>query len=138
MDAAPVLEVEDLAVTFSRRGEAATRAVDGVSFSVAPGETIGLVGESGCGKSVTSLAVMGLLPKRGARVTGTVKYEGVDLLTLPVRTTLCFGSRPMIERDSTDLPEPDSPTMPSVSPGSIESDTPSTAWTMPSSVPNCT
>ena len=45
----PVLEVEDLAVTFTRRGEASTLAVDGVSFAVAPGETIGLVGESGCG-----------------------------------------------------------------------------------------
>jgi peptide/nickel transport system ATP-binding protein len=59
---APVLEVTDLAVTFTRRGEQSTRAVDGVSFAVAPGETIGLVGESGCGKSVTSLAIMGLLP----------------------------------------------------------------------------
>ena len=70
----PVLEVEDLAVTFSRRGETATRAVDGVSFSVAPGETIGLVGESGCGKSVTSLAIMGLLPSRGAKITGSVSF----------------------------------------------------------------
>jgi peptide/nickel transport system ATP-binding protein len=76
----PVLEVDDLAVTFSRRGEAATRAVDGVSFSVAPGETIGLVGESGCGKSVTSLAVMGLLPRRGVSVTGSVRFEGQELL----------------------------------------------------------
>jgi peptide/nickel transport system ATP-binding protein len=78
--AAPVLEVEDLAVTFARKGEVETRAVDGVSWSVAPGETIGLVGESGCGKSVTSLAVMGLLPKRGVRVTGSVKLDGQELL----------------------------------------------------------
>jgi peptide/nickel transport system ATP-binding protein len=76
----PVLEVDDLAVTFSRRGEAATHAVDGVSFSVAPGETIGLVGESGCGKSVTSLAVMGLLPRRGVTVTGSVRFDGQELL----------------------------------------------------------
>jgi peptide/nickel transport system ATP-binding protein len=76
----PILQVDDLAVTFSRRGEAATRAVDGVSFSVAPGETIGLVGESGCGKSVTSLAIMGLLPKRGVRVTGSVRVDGQELL----------------------------------------------------------
>src|SRR3954451_6839407 len=68
----PVLEVDDLAVSFVRRGEQSTRAVDGVSFAVAPGETVGLVGESGCGKSVTSLAVMGLLPKRGVQVTGSV------------------------------------------------------------------
>src|SRR3712207_9079734 len=76
----PVLEVEDLAVTFARRGEQPTRAVDGVSFAVAPGETVGLVGESGCGKSVTSLAVMGLLPRRGVSVTGSVRLDGAELL----------------------------------------------------------
>jgi peptide/nickel transport system ATP-binding protein len=77
----PVLEVEELGVTFTRRGEQGTRAVDGVSFAVAPGETIGLVGESGCGKSVTSLAVMGLLPKRNVQVTGSVRLDGRELLT---------------------------------------------------------
>jgi peptide/nickel transport system ATP-binding protein len=76
----PVLEVEDLAVTFSRRGEQPTRAVDGVSFSVAAGETIGLVGESGCGKSVTSLAIMGLLPRRGVEVGGSVRLDGQELV----------------------------------------------------------
>jgi peptide/nickel transport system ATP-binding protein len=78
----PVLEVDELAVTFKRKGrsEQATRAVDGVSFAVAPGETIGLVGESGCGKSVTSLAVMGLLPNRGVQVTGSVRLDGRELL----------------------------------------------------------
>ncbi|MGY1725072.1 ABC transporter ATP-binding protein [Blastococcus sp. SYSU DS0533] len=80
---APVLEVEDLAVRFTRRGEQSTRAVDGVSFSVAPGETIGLVGESGCGKSVTSLAIMGLLPRRGVEVTGSVRFDGNDLVDAP-------------------------------------------------------
>jgi peptide/nickel transport system ATP-binding protein len=77
---APVLEVDDLAVTFDRRGEQPTRAVDGVSFAVAPGETIGLVGESGCGKSVTSLAIMGLLPSRGVTVSGSVRLEGQELI----------------------------------------------------------
>jgi peptide/nickel transport system ATP-binding protein len=81
----PVLEVEDLAVIFSRRGEQPTRAVDGVSFSVAAGETIGLVGESGCGKSVTSLAVMGLLPRRGVHVSGSVRFHGRELVGLPDR-----------------------------------------------------
>src|SRR3982751_1573309 len=76
----PVLEVDALAVSFVRRGEQPTRAVDGVSFSVAPGETIGLVGESGCGKSVTSLAVMGLLPKRGVEVSGSVRLDGTELI----------------------------------------------------------
>ncbi len=76
----PVLEVEELAVTFTRRGEQPVRAVDGVSFAVAPGETVGLVGESGCGKSVTSLAVMGLLPRRGVSVGGSVRLDGQELL----------------------------------------------------------
>jgi peptide/nickel transport system ATP-binding protein len=75
-----VLEVDDLAVTFAHRGEEPTRAVDGVSFAVAPGQTIGLVGESGCGKSVTSLAVMGLLPRRGVQVSGSVRLDGKELI----------------------------------------------------------
>jgi peptide/nickel transport system ATP-binding protein len=82
----PVLEVEELAVTFQRRGEQATRAVDGVSFAVATGETIGLVGESGCGKSVTSLAIMGLLPDRGVQVSGSVRLDGQELLGANDRT----------------------------------------------------
>ncbi|WNV76092.1 ABC transporter ATP-binding protein [Geodermatophilus sp. DSM 44513] len=84
--AVPVLEVEELTVTFARRGERPTRAVDGVSFSVAAGETVGLVGESGCGKSVTSLAVMGLLPRRGVQVGGSVRLNGAELLGAPDRT----------------------------------------------------
>ena len=79
---APLLTVTDLTVTFQRHGEEPFRAVDGVSFSVRPGQTVGLVGESGCGKSVTSLAIMGLLPARGNKVTGTVDFEGTDLLRL--------------------------------------------------------
>jgi peptide/nickel transport system ATP-binding protein len=78
----PLLSVEDLTVTFGRQGEESFRAVDGVSFTVRPGQTVGLVGESGCGKSVTSLAIMGLLPKRGNTVGGRVEFEGTDLLSL--------------------------------------------------------
>jgi peptide/nickel transport system ATP-binding protein len=81
----PLLEVRDLTVVFERKGEEPFTAVDHVSFDVEPGQTVGLVGESGCGKSVTSLAVMGLLPRRGVRVSGSVQYEGVDLLTLSDR-----------------------------------------------------
>jgi peptide/nickel transport system ATP-binding protein len=81
-DKAPLLTVTDLTVTFQRQGQQPFRAVDGVSFEVRPGQTVGLVGESGCGKSVTSLAIMGLLPKRGNKVTGTVDYEGTNLLSL--------------------------------------------------------
>jgi peptide/nickel transport system ATP-binding protein len=77
-----LLEVRDLSVVFQRKGSEPFTAVDRVSFDVEPGQTIGLVGESGCGKSVTALAIMGLLPKRGAKVTGTVNFEGTDLLRL--------------------------------------------------------
>ncbi|MDP2085459.1 MAG: ATP-binding cassette domain-containing protein, partial [Gemmobacter sp.] len=74
----PVLQVRDLSVRF--RG-APVDLIDGVSFAIAPGKTLCLVGESGCGKSVTSLAVMGLLPKGAATVThGQVHYRGADLL----------------------------------------------------------
>ena len=80
-----LLEVRDLTVVFQRRGEEAFTAVDEVSFDVEPGQTVGLVGESGCGKSVTSLAIMGLLPSRGARVSGSVRFEGTELLKLSDR-----------------------------------------------------
>ena len=78
----PLLSVRDLEVTFRRHGEEPFRAVDGVSFDVHAGQTVGLVGESGCGKSVTSLAIMGLLPTRGNRVRGTASFDGTDLLAL--------------------------------------------------------
>ena len=81
---APLLSVEDLKVEFTRRGTAPFAAVDGVSFEVAAGSTVGLVGESGCGKSVTSLAIMRLLAKRGNRVSGSVRFEDDDLLALPL------------------------------------------------------
>jgi len=77
-----LLEVEELRVVFNRRGETPFAAVDGVSFEVEPGQTVGLVGESGCGKSVTSLAIMRLLPRRGNTVTGRVRFDGTDLRTL--------------------------------------------------------
>jgi oligopeptide/dipeptide ABC transporter ATP-binding protein len=77
-----LLAVADLHVDFhTPRGPA--RAVDGLSFALAAGEIVGLVGESGCGKSATALAVMRLLPRRGVRVTGRIEWLGRDLLTLP-------------------------------------------------------
>jgi peptide/nickel transport system ATP-binding protein len=78
----PLLSVRDLRVTFQRHGEEPFHAVDGVSFDVRPGQTVGLVGESGCGKSVTSLAIMGLLPGRGNTVRGAAIFDGEDLLSL--------------------------------------------------------
>ncbi|MDA3645909.1 ABC transporter ATP-binding protein [Saccharopolyspora indica] len=80
-----LLEVRDLSVVFARKGEPPVTAVDGISFDVEPGRTVGLVGESGCGKSVTSLAIMGLLPTRGAEVSGSVRFDGTDLLSLSRR-----------------------------------------------------
>jgi peptide/nickel transport system ATP-binding protein len=80
-----LLDVKDLTVTFQRKGQRAFTAVDKVSFSVEPGQTVGLVGESGCGKSVTSLAIMRLLAERGNTVTGAVEFEGTDLLRLSDR-----------------------------------------------------
>ncbi|MEU8631493.1 ABC transporter ATP-binding protein [Amycolatopsis sp. NPDC048633] len=80
-----LLEVRDLKVDFVRRGERSFTAVDEISFDVEPGQTVGLVGESGCGKSVTSLAIMRLLARRGNKVSGSVRFEGTDLLKLSDR-----------------------------------------------------
>ncbi|WP_372624588.1 ABC transporter ATP-binding protein [Falsiroseomonas sp.] len=80
MTADPVLELRDLSVTLATdRGPLSP--VDGVSLSVMPGKTLAVVGESGCGKSVTALAVMGLLPP-GARIGGSVRFAGRELTTL--------------------------------------------------------
>ncbi len=79
-----LLTVTDLKVVFRRRGSQPFTAVDGVSFEVEQGHTVALVGESGCGKSVTSLAIMRLLSKRGVTVTGSVAFDGVDLLKLSI------------------------------------------------------
>ncbi|MEV0272035.1 dipeptide/oligopeptide/nickel ABC transporter permease/ATP-binding protein [Hamadaea sp. NPDC050747] len=77
----PVLAVRDLRIGFDGRHNGVD-IVDGISFDVRPGEVLGLVGESGCGKSLTALTVMGLQP-RGARISGTVTFGGQDLLTMP-------------------------------------------------------
>ena len=77
-----LMKVRDLEVTFYGGGSAAVR-LDRISFSVKKGEILGIVGESGCGKSVTALAVMGLLPPNGKVTHGEVLFEGTDLLKLP-------------------------------------------------------
>jgi len=81
-EAATLLSVRDLRVVFQRRGRRPVHAVDGISLDVEPGRTIGVVGESGCGKSVTSLAILGLLPKRGVQVSGSVRFAGRELFKL--------------------------------------------------------
>ena len=76
-----LLEVSNLHVTLNTaRGPA--DALRGVSFQLARGQTLGLIGESGCGKSITALAIMGLLPE-GAQVRGSMRFEGHELATLP-------------------------------------------------------
>ncbi len=80
-----LLNVEDLSVTFGGRGRKDSVAVDGVSFTVDQGQVVGLVGESGCGKSVTSLALMGLLPGKGVKVGGRAEFDGQDLLSMSPR-----------------------------------------------------
>src|SRR5271170_3276449 len=77
----PLLEVKNLSVWLRSRG-AVRPAVSELSFSIAPGEVLGLVGESGSGKSVTALAIMRLLDPTAA-VEGCIRFDGVDLLALP-------------------------------------------------------
>jgi len=81
----PLLEVRDLQTHFFTR-QGVVRAVDGISFSVDSGRTLGIVGESGCGKSVTALSIMGLIPRPPARiVNGSVLFAGRDLANLSDR-----------------------------------------------------
>lgn len=81
----PLLKVEGLVTEFVT-GDSIVRAVDGVSFDIFPGETVSLVGESGCGKSVTALSIMRLVQTPPGRiVSGSVIFEGVDLLALQER-----------------------------------------------------
>ncbi len=81
MSVSTLLDVEALSTQFDS-GDGVVRAVDRLSLTIAPGETLGLVGESGCGKSVTALSVMRLLPKNGRVVSGPVRFTGQELVSL--------------------------------------------------------
>src|SRR5271155_453222 len=78
----PILEIDDLRTWFFTR-DGTVRAVDGLSFSVLPGETLAIVGESGCGKSVTALSILRLIASPPGRiVSGSIRFDGRDLLGL--------------------------------------------------------
>jgi len=82
--AEPLLEVQDLTTHFFNE-DGVTRAVDGLSLSVHPRETLGIVGESGCGKTVTALSILRLLPPHGRIVAGRILFAGTDLVGLSER-----------------------------------------------------
>src|ERR1700736_413021 len=79
-----LLEIENLQTHF-RTPDGVNRAVDGVSFTVEAGETIAIVGESGCGKSVTASSVLRLIPEPPGKISGKIRFDGVDLLELDER-----------------------------------------------------
>jgi len=105
---APVLTVRDLRTVFTTDSGTA-RAVDGVSFHVDPGESVGLVGESGCGKSVTALSLLRLIRPPGAIEPGSqIEFDGADLMTLDVESlrrliveklTYATGRDPLVAGD---------------------------------------
>src|SRR4051794_13840252 len=78
--AQPLLEVKDLAVHFETE-DGIVQAVDGISYTVDRGRALGIVGESGSGKSVSSMTVMGLTRAGNARISGSIVFDGKDLLT---------------------------------------------------------
>ncbi|GHJ37711.1 dipeptide/oligopeptide/nickel ABC transporter permease/ATP-binding protein [Streptomyces sp. TS71-3] len=96
----PVLRVEGLAIGFEERHRGVD-IVDGISFEVRPGEVLGLVGESGCGKSLTALTVMGLAPK-GARIGGRIVFDGKELtgMRMSTRRRLLGHDMAMIYQDA--------------------------------------
>ena len=81
----PLLEIKNLKVIFHGDRGNTTHAVDGLDLTIQRGQTLGLVGESGCGKTVTALSVMGLLPRASAEVSGRIRFDGADLLALSDR-----------------------------------------------------
>ncbi|MGH6859687.1 MAG: ATP-binding cassette domain-containing protein, partial [Phyllobacterium sp.] len=84
VSAQPLLDIRNLSIFFPRGGEE-TQVTRDVSFSIEAGEIVGLVGESGCGKTVTGLALMGLLPRGASRISGEINLEGQNLAALSER-----------------------------------------------------
>lgn len=92
MTQAPLLEVEDLHLNF-RLYEGDSHVLDGVSLAIRAGERIGLVGESGCGKSVLARAILGLVQQRNARLSGAIRFHGADLLRARARDWAALRGR---------------------------------------------
>jgi peptide/nickel transport system ATP-binding protein len=90
----PYLELVDLKVSFATE-DGVVRAADGVSFTLERGKTLAVVGESGSGKSVTSMAIMGLHPKRSATITGQVIVDGTDIVSAPADAVRSMRGRNM-------------------------------------------
>lgn len=87
MNKEPLLKVDNLKTHFNT-ATGIVKAVDGVTFSLDSGQTLGIVGESGCGKSVTSSSIMRLLPKNGHIVEGSILFEGKDIVKLSQKEML--------------------------------------------------
>jgi peptide/nickel transport system ATP-binding protein len=88
---APLITFNHLSVSFAAKNR--VRAVQEVSFTIQAGQTVGVVGESGCGKSVTAMALMGLLPPQAARIDGgEIRFAGRDLLRLKARWPTCAAT----------------------------------------------
>ncbi len=77
-----LLEVSDLQIHFRTQGGGVNRSVDGLSFAVEEGETLAIVGESGCGKSITSMSILGLVPQPPGKIAGSIRFGDRDLLQL--------------------------------------------------------
>ena len=84
MSPAPLLAIENLRVLFHGEDGRSVHAVDSIDLTVERGATLGILGESGCGKTVTALAIMGLLPKGAAAVTGSVHLDETELLGIAI------------------------------------------------------
>jgi peptide/nickel transport system ATP-binding protein len=85
MTAASVLEISQLSLSLERRGEPLKQILRGVDLAIAPGEVVGLVGESGGGKTMVGKAVLGILPPSARIGGGHIRFDGIDLLSLPAR-----------------------------------------------------
>src|SRR2546430_7510320 len=96
-----LLEVDDLQTHF-RTPDGVNRAVDGISFAVEAGETVAIVGESGCGKSVTANSILRLVPQPPGKIGGAIRFQGRDLLKLSERAMRAVRGNAI----STGFPEP--------------------------------